>query len=68
MTIAIPRDRYHGAFIEFKTDTGTVSTMQRKYLEALEAQGYKIIVPRSFEEARNAVLEYLGETECTSSE
>ena len=47
--------------MEFKSETGTLSKLQKIMLDELEAQGYAIAVPRSVEEAKHALLKYLGE-------
>lgn len=47
--------------MEFKSETGTLSKLQKIMLTELEAQGYKIAVPRSVDEAKRILLEYLDE-------
>jgi hypothetical protein len=61
VTVAIPRTPYHGLFMEFKTEGGTLSKLQRIMLDELEAQGYLVAVPRSVEQAKRILLGYLGE-------
>jgi hypothetical protein len=51
----------HGLFIELKrTKGGKVSPEQYEWIAKLEAQGYKCVVARGAEEARQFILEYLG--------
>lgn len=47
--------------MEFKTEGGTLSKLQRIMLDELEAQGYLVAVPRSVEQAKRILLGYLGE-------
>jgi len=47
--------------MEFKSEDGTLSKLQRVMLDDLEADGYKVAVPRSVDEAKRILLSYLGE-------
>lgn len=58
--LPVASNGHHGLWIEFKTKTGRVSDAQKAWLERLEAQNYRVIVCRSWWEAANATLEYLG--------
>lgn len=54
------RGGLHGMFIEMKRQKGgKVSPAQRDMLEALRDQGYMAIVCRGFDEAREAIMDYL---------
>lgn len=55
---------YHGLYIELKRQkSGTVSDDQKKYLEFLSFAGYKAVVCRGWEKARDEIMSYLkGET------
>ena len=44
MFLMVPRETFHGAFIEMKTKTGRLSDKQKKFLSYAEAMGYKTIV------------------------
>jgi hypothetical protein len=52
---------YHGLYIEFKTDRGSLSKEQKRIIPLLESQGYKVEICRSAEEAIQVVEEYLCE-------
>ena len=55
----VPQDGYHGLFIEMKTATGRLSSEQKKWITALEQLGYKCIVAHGWEQARDALIEYM---------
>jgi hypothetical protein len=55
-----PNRFYHGLFIEMKTDDGRVSHDQKRFKERAEAQGYKCVVCRSFDEFRAEIEQYLA--------
>ena len=56
---AIPTNRYHGLFIEMKYGKNRLTPNQIMFLDNMNAQGYKAVCCYGFEEARNAILEYL---------
>ena len=73
--LAVPREEYvqdqktgvwfrptrHGLFIELKrVKGGKVSPEQYVWMEKLTNQGYKCVVARGFEAAKQEILEYLG--------
>ena len=67
LLLPVPRGGYHGLFIELKRlDGGRLRTEQKAWLDRLRAQGYRTAVCRGWEEASEALLEYLkaGETDC----
>lgn len=54
------RGAYHGLYIELKRRKGgTVSANQREWIDALNKAGYMATVCKGFEEAVNAIMEYL---------
>lgn len=55
----VPMGGFHGLFIEMKTKTGRVSQEQKKWIAALETFGYKCVVARGWEDARQALEEYV---------
>ena len=57
--VAIPVAPYAGLWLEFKTPTGRVSPVQKAYLDALGAIGYKTAVVRSVDDAISTVQAYL---------
>lgn len=58
----VPLHGFHGMFIEMKTDKGRLSPSQTRWIEALTGLGYKCVVAHGWEEARDALEEYLNET------
>lgn len=60
-TVAVPRNGYHGMFLELKrVKGGVVSDDQRKMMEALTAQGFWCIVGNGAEHAIDELCKYLG--------
>lgn len=57
--LAIPRNGSAGLFIEVKTPKGRVRPEQLEYLNALASVGYKCVVVRTFDKAREIIDEYL---------
>lgn len=58
--IMYPVAPYHGLVIEFKTQTGSLSDVQRKMLNSLSLRGYDVNVCRSLDEGIDTVKEYFG--------
>lgn len=58
------RGGYHGLYVEMKrVKGGRVSPEQREVIPRLQAQGYKVIVCRGMEAARDEIIKYLEESE-----
>lgn len=57
--IAVARGGWHGYFIEMKTPKGKVRPEQRKMLEELENQGYKVDIIRGVLEFVKKVSAYM---------
>lgn len=55
----VPAQGYHGLFIEMKTEKGRLDPKQKRWIEILEAFGYKCVVAYGWEKARDALLEYV---------
>ena len=51
---------YYGLFIEMKTDGGRLSDAQREMHPLLRSEGYMVVVAKSFDEAVNFIVDYLG--------
>lgn len=49
----------HGLFIEMKTPKGTQKDTQKEFQKAVEAQGYKYVICRSFDEFKKEIESYL---------
>ena len=56
----VPRKGYHGLFIEMKTKTGRLSMVQKKWIAVLDELGYKVVVAKGWEEAAQALEDYIG--------
>jgi len=54
------RTRWHGLALEFKTATGRVSPEQRAWHTALEAEGWRVAVVRSADEAWAVLCDTYG--------
>ena len=60
LMLPIPRNGYHGLFIEMKTVGGRLSEHQKKWIEALNQLGYLAVVAYGWEDARCKILNYLS--------
>src|SRR5574344_1769608 len=56
LMLPTPRGKYHGRFIEMKrTKGGRTSAEQKDWPEHLNAQGYRAVVCKGFEEAKKEI-------------
>jgi len=60
--LMIPKDGWHGLFIELKVKGGRVSEAQKEFMELATAMGYKAVVCYGFEQAKDAITNYLQST------
>lgn len=60
LCLPVPRFGCHGLWIEMKTRDGSVSASQKDWIGYLQGAGYRVKVCRSFDEAREAVIDYLN--------
>ena len=51
---------HHGLYIEMKSAKGKLSENQEWWVEQLRNQGYRVEVCRSWIEAKDVILDYLG--------
>ncbi len=58
--LPVSRKGKHGLFIEMKVLPNKCTEKQKEWLTALAEQGYRTTVCFSFEQAKDAILEYLG--------
>lgn len=56
--VPIPNDVYHGLYIEFKNDRGSVSKVQKEVHRIIRGNGYYVAVCRSTEEAIEVTKKY----------
>lgn len=54
------RGTYGALALEMKKPDGVLSSEQRDFLRAMNAQGYRAVVAYSFDEAVNIITEYLA--------
>ena len=59
LMLPIPSQGYHGLFIEMKTRNGKTSTEQKRWIDVLNAFGYRAEVAHGWEEAKCLILNYL---------
>ncbi len=58
----VPMHGYHGLFIEMKKEKGgRLSQAQKRWISALTSMGYKCVVAKGWEEAKEALEEYTDE-------
>lgn len=60
MCLPVPSGRYHGLFIEMKTETGRASEAQEWWIEQLNAIGYFAEVCHGWESAARVLEWYLS--------
>lgn len=58
----VPLNGFHGLFIEMKASNGRVRPEQKRWLDALETFGYKCVVAHGWIEAKEALEEYLDDS------
>ena len=56
--VPLAREGYHGLFIELKYGRGKTSPDQEEWLEFLNANSYRAVVCRGFEEAAREICRY----------
>ena len=57
--LMIPMYGYHGLWIEMKVKGGRVSDSQKEFIKAATFMGYQSIICYGFDEAKNAINNYL---------
>ena len=61
LVLEIARQGYHGLRIELKRKKGgRVEPEQREWIERLTKQGYKAVIARGFDEAKQIITDYMG--------
>lgn len=57
--LPVPKSGFTGLIIEMKTETGAVSTDQKRWINGMRAHGWRVEVCRSPEDAIYALRDYL---------
>lgn len=57
--LMMPAGKYHGLFIEMKVKGGKLSSSQKEFIANAILMGYKAVVCYGFDEAKQAINEYL---------
>jgi len=60
LCLAVMRHGHGALYLEMKTPTGATSPAQRELHALLTAQGYRVVVPRTFDQAVAAITLYLS--------
>jgi hypothetical protein len=63
--LPVARGGYHGLALEMKFGRNKPTPEQREWLDALAAEGWQTCVAYGFEEARQAIQDYLRLQEAT---
>lgn len=59
--LSVPVVGFHGLYIEMKARAGgRVQPNQLDWKERLERRGYRVMICRGFDEAKAAIVQYLG--------
>ena len=56
-----PCGKYHGLFIEMKSIRGTATLEQKEWIIKLNSLGYKAVICRGFEAAKETIDKYIKE-------
>ena len=61
LTLSVARKGYHGLFIEMKNGkAGAQSELQKLWQQKVEAQGYRYVICRCFEDFKREIETYLN--------
>ena len=60
ISLPVARGRFHGLYIELKSEGGRLRENQKEWLADLARQGYKAIAAYGFEEAVEEIEQYLN--------
>ena len=58
--LPVPRQQYHGLFVEMKTQKGAISKEQHRWIRPLLCKGYQVKVCRGWQAAAEVIEQYLG--------
>lgn len=60
LVLPIARQGFHGLYIEMKSLTGSVSAIQREYMQQLKDENYRVEVCKGAKSAIDVILDYLS--------
>lgn len=60
LCLPVPKDGYHGLYIEMKYGKNKPTDNQEEWLESLRQYGYKTVVCYGADEARETIKQYIG--------
>jgi hypothetical protein len=60
LMLPVATAKYHGLFIELKTQTGKPSPAQKEWIKVLNQQGYLALVAKGADEAIASIQKYLN--------
>lgn len=60
LCLPVARDRFHGCYLEMKTEKGRIRPEQTWWMEELQKQGYYATVCRGWQEAVDTLQWYLS--------
>ena len=60
--LPVPKNGYHGLYIEMKSAKGRLEKHQKEWIERLGKNGYLAVVCHGFEDAKDLILTYLQGT------
>lgn len=61
LILMVPRKGYHALCLEMKTLTGRQQPTQKAWQEAVEEQGYKYVIVRTFADFQKSIKGYLDD-------
>jgi hypothetical protein len=62
LQICEPNEKYHGLFIELKTEKGIVSKEQKEWIKQLNKKGYYASICKGFGQAQKVIDDYFAGT------
>lgn len=58
--LPVPKEKYHGLYIELKVERNKPSDNQKMWIEYLNGVGYKAVVCYGFDEAQRTLIDYIS--------